>query len=128
MKRLRRKRSAISCIGRSVGCRWKWPVLKKDRTSRLNVAEKQHCVEPEYRQLSVFRQCALIGSSRSSYYRQDEVGTESKENLVMMLLIDEEYTRRPFYGSRKMRDWLRCQEHHVNRKRSLYVPVPADSL
>ena len=34
-----------------------------------------------------------------------------------MRLIDEEYTRHPFYGSRKIRDWLREQGHGVNRKR-----------
>ena len=34
-----------------------------------------------------------------------------------MRLIDEEYTRHPFYGSRKMRDWLRRQGYKVNRKR-----------
>ncbi len=34
-----------------------------------------------------------------------------------MRLIDEEYTRHPFYGSRKMCAWLRMQGHVVNRKR-----------
>jgi putative transposase len=34
------------------------------------------------------------------------VGGETAENLELMRLIDEEYTRHPFYGSRKMRDWL----------------------
>jgi len=34
-----------------------------------------------------------------------------------MQLIDEEYTRHPFYGSRKMRDYLRRQGHSINRKR-----------
>ena len=34
-----------------------------------------------------------------------------------MRLIDEEYTRHPFYGSRKIRDWLQKQGYGVNRKR-----------
>ena len=34
-----------------------------------------------------------------------------------MRLIDEEYTRHPFYGSRKLRNWLRRQGYRVNRKR-----------
>jgi len=34
-----------------------------------------------------------------------------------MRLIDEEYMRHPFYGTRKIRDWLRRQVHDVNRKR-----------
>ncbi len=54
---------------------------------------------------------------RSSYYRQGTSGLETKENLELMHLIDEEYTRHPFYGSRKLRDYLRRQGHKVNRKR-----------
>jgi putative transposase len=34
-----------------------------------------------------------------------------------MRLIDEQYTRRPFYGSRRLRAWLRNQGYEVNRKR-----------
>ena len=45
------------------------------------------------------------------------MGGETAENLALMRLIDEEYTRHPFYGSRKMRDWLERQGYVVNRKR-----------
>jgi len=41
----------------------------------------------------------------------------SQENLLLMRLIDEQYTRRPFFGSPKMTDWLRNQGHLVNHKR-----------
>jgi putative transposase len=34
-----------------------------------------------------------------------------------MHLIDEEYTRHPFHGSRKMASWLQAQGNAVNRKR-----------
>ena len=34
-----------------------------------------------------------------------------------MRLIDEEYTKHPFYGSRKLTAWLRRQGYTVNRKR-----------
>ena len=61
------------------------------------MAEKRAMIEPEHAKLSVRRQCELIGLSRSSYYR--EPGGESEENLELMRLIDEEYTRHPFYGS-----------------------------
>ena len=83
----------------------------------MSVAEKRQCIDPEHPLLSVSRQCELIGLSRSSYYRHDELGMESEENLALMRLIDEEYTRHPFYGSRKMRDYLRRQGYQVNRKR-----------
>jgi putative transposase len=34
-----------------------------------------------------------------------------------MRLIDEEYTRHPFYGSRRLRDWLNEQGHRIGRDR-----------
>jgi len=81
------------------------------------VAEKRRCIEPAHPSLSIARQCELIGLPRASYYRDAAAGEESAENLELMRLIDEEYTRHPFYGSRKIRDWLRRQGYKVNRKR-----------
>jgi len=42
---------------------------------------------------------------------------ETEENLQLMRLIDEEYTRHPFYGRRQMTYYLRRQGHWVNGKR-----------
>jgi putative transposase len=42
----------------------------------------------------------LAGLARSSYYYQARGETE--ENLRIMRLLDEIYTRRPFYGVRRM--------------------------
>jgi putative transposase len=81
------------------------------------VAEKRRCIEPDHPQLSIKRQCELIDLPRASYYREAGGGEETAENLALMRLIDEEYTRHPFYGSRQMRNWLRRQGHKVNRKR-----------
>jgi putative transposase len=46
-----------------------------------------------------------------------EPAPESPENLKLMRLIDEQYTRCPFYGSRRITRWLVGQGHEVNRKR-----------
>lgn len=69
--------------------------------------------------LSIARQCELIHLSRASYYRTIDIsmGTETPENLELMRLIDEEYMRHPFYGSRKLRAYLHRQGYEVNRKR-----------
>ena len=72
-------------------------------------------VEPEHGRLSVRRQCELLGLNRSSLYYQ--AGRESEENLRLMRLLDEQYLRTPFYGSRRMDAWLRAQGYAVNRKR-----------
>jgi putative transposase len=65
--------------------------------------------------MSIQRQCELLGLARSTLYYTP--ARESEENLALMRLIDEEYLRRPFRGSRGMTDWLRKQGHWVNRKR-----------
>jgi putative transposase len=72
-------------------------------------------VDPDHPELSVRRQCELLGLSRSSLYY--EPVPEAPDNLRLMRLIDEEYTAHPFYGSRKMTRWLVQQGQAVNRKR-----------
>jgi putative transposase len=65
--------------------------------------------------LSLSRQCQLLGLSRAAlYYRPVAV---SDYELELMALIDRQYLRTPFYGSRRMTAWLRTQGHLVNRKR-----------
>jgi putative transposase len=66
-------------------------------------------------EISLRRQCELLGVNRSGLYY--EPAGESEENLRLMRLLDEQYTRAPFYGSRKMTEWLATQGHVVNRKR-----------
>src|SRR2546429_7754464 len=72
-------------------------------------------IEPEHPYLSIARQCELVGMARSSYYY--EPVPMSEENLQLMRLLDEQYTRIPFYGTRKMTAWLHTQGYEVNRKR-----------
>ena len=65
--------------------------------------------------ISICRQCELLDLNRSTYYLPP--ATESEENLRLMRLIDEQYLKTPFYGSRRMTAILeRCGEE-VNRKR-----------
>ena len=72
-------------------------------------------VDPEHPRLSIERQCKLLGLARSSYYYQAK--GEAPYNLELMRLIDEQYTRRPFFGILRMTDWLHRQGHAVNHKR-----------
>lgn len=69
----------------------------------------------EHAEFSIRRQCELLGVNRSSLF-YEPMG-ESEENLRLMRLLDEQYTRTPFYGSRKMMEWLGTQGYKVNRKR-----------
>ena len=88
-----------------------WLKKKSDLYGKewLGVIEPGHC------QISIRRQCKLLGVCRSSFYY--EPARESETNLVLMRLIDEQYTKTPFYGSRKMTEQLKRSGHMVNRKR-----------
>lgn len=72
-------------------------------------------IEPRHPALSVTRQCALIGISRSAWYRPGR--TETSLNLALMQLIDAHFMETPFYGSRQMARHLRNQSYCVGRKR-----------
>ena len=65
--------------------------------------------------LPVTRQCQLLGLNRSSVYYQP--AGISDEDLQLMRRIDEMHLKRPFYGSRRIRDWLQDEDFPVNRKR-----------
>ena len=78
-------------------------------------SQRRAMIDREEPKLSLVRQCALLGISRSSlYYLPTEAGAE---DLELMALIDQQYLKTPFYGSRRMTAWLRNHGHQVNRKR-----------
>ena len=66
--------------------------------------EKRHLVEPEHPEISIFRQCELLGLPCSSFYYKPT--GESEYNLLLMRIIDEQYTLTPFYGVPRMTDYL----------------------
>ena len=72
-------------------------------------------IEPSHPRISVRRQCELVGLNRVTFYRRP--GGETLLNLRLMRVIDEEYTRAPFYGYRKMTARLHARGYVVNRKR-----------
>jgi putative transposase len=65
--------------------------------------------------LPVTRQCALLDLPRSTFYHVPK--PVSDEELALMVLIDRCHLQHPFYGSRRIRDWLENQGHRVNRKK-----------
>jgi putative transposase len=67
--------------------------------------------------LAVVRQCVLAGVSRAAIYARRRAKPVDESDLLLSGLIDAEYTRHPFYGSRKMVVFLGKAGHCVNRKR-----------
>jgi putative transposase len=73
-------------------------------------------VEPTHETLSVQRQCELLGLARASYHYEGV--PVSAENLRLLRLLAEQYTKTPFYGVRKMTAWLNeVKAENVNVKR-----------
>ena len=65
-------------------------------------------------ELPLCRQAELLSISRSSLYYQ--AAKPSVEEVALKHRIDEIYTCRPFYGSRRITEKLRREGHMVNRK------------
>ncbi len=72
-------------------------------------------IESSYTAISIRRQCDLIGLNRSSLYYQP--AGESPLNLELMRVIDEQYTKTPFYGWPRMTAQLQRLGYEVNHKR-----------
>ena len=81
----------------------------------MSVDRRRQIIDVNHSQLSLVRQCELVSIARSSYYYRPK--NESEFNLELMRLIDAQYLKTPWYGSRQMRRHLRRQGYRVNRKR-----------
>ena len=79
------------------------------------MAERKKKVDRAH-ELPISRQCLSLDISRSSAYRKP--AGVSADDIDLMRKLDELHLRRPFKGSRRLRDDLWDNYgHHVNRKR-----------
>ena len=65
--------------------------------------------------LSIKRQCELLDLPRSSFYYRPK--PEKKDDLELMKKLDEMHLQRPFYGSRRLTDWLQLLDYAIGRKK-----------
>jgi putative transposase len=62
-----------------------------------------HVVDPNHPSLTISRQAELLGLARRSYYYQPVVNETEEARLKAHLnAVDEIYTERPYYGTRRM--------------------------
>lgn len=101
-----------------------WAIKGRKRLSKKKVAqeliglsgvERKKRIEVNNSELSIEKQCQLLGISRSSYYY--EPCGESSKNLILMKEIDKLYTKYPFYGSRRLAVNLPTEFQPINIKR-----------
>jgi len=69
--------------------------------------------------IAVSTQCKLLAITRSVVYahKKRQQDTVDEDEGLLLRLLDEEYTRHPFYGTRRMTQYLRGLGHFINRKR-----------
>ncbi len=84
---------------------------------KLAISSKQRrmLIEASHSNLTVGQQCKLLGLPRSSFYYQP-VPLDPYDDLLIRLL-DEQYTRTPFYGVERMTCFLQSLGHTVGRDR-----------
>ena len=87
--------------------------LKKNLA--CSVEQKNVLINPEHATLSVSRQCELLELPRSTYTFQPAGKTSL--NLELMVRLDEEESRHPLYGYRKMTEYRNECGYQINRKR-----------
>ena len=77
-------------------------------------------LESTHSYLSIREQCLLFGINRSGYYYKPK--PVNKEAFAMMMMVDEIYTKHPYFGSRQMSNYLRLNGYDVGRSkiRSIY--------
>ena len=81
----------------------------------MPVAQQRTLVQASGEGSGRARCCQALGRARSSYSYQPR--GESAQNLLLMRLLDEEFTHHNFKGVLGLRDHLRLAGHAVNEKR-----------
>ena len=82
----------------------------------MSYLEKLILANKENPDISISRQAELLGISRSSLYYQPTV---NPEDLIIMNAIDEIFTKRPFYGHRRIRRDLLDYDIQIGRKKTI---------
>lgn len=77
--------------------------------------ERRNWVEREHPLLSISQQCDILDLNRSSIYYAPRIKVYSDEQLALLRLVDEIYTKYPFFGTRQMSDYISLHQHPCER-------------
>ncbi len=81
----------------------------------MSVPDRRALLDRDHADLSIRRQCRLLGVARSGVYRERQPANDN--DLGLMRRIDELFTQWPFLGSRRLARMLRAEGQAINRKR-----------
>lgn len=79
------------------------------------MGERQNWIEKEHLLLSVRQQCEILSLKRSSIYYSPCVRVFNDRQLALLRLVDEIYTKRPFFGTRQMSQYITLHHHQCSR-------------
>ena len=82
----------------------------------MSAPDRRTLVDRNQAELSVRRQCELLGIARSGVYRPSPPAANDDDDPALMRRIDELFTSWPFLGSRRMTAMLRAEGLRINRK------------
>jgi len=85
--------------------------LAQKKVPNAPVEGKRQLIDQGHDVIPLWRQCKLLGLARSSYYYDSH--RNDAYNLYLMNLIDEQFTKTPFYGVERMTAWLKRQGEAV---------------
>lgn len=77
--------------------------------------ERRSWVEIDNAFLSVRQQCELLSVGRSSIYYTPRPKVLNDAQLNLLRLVDEIYTKHPFFGTRQMSDYITLHKHPCKR-------------
>ena len=77
--------------------------------------DRRSWVEADHALLSVRQQCEILNIGRSSIYYAPRPKIFSDAQLSLLRLVDEIYTKHPFFGTRQMSDYITLHKHPCGR-------------
>jgi len=81
----------------------------------MSAPDRRAKLDPGHGDLSIRRQCAMLGLARSGVYRKPRPANDNE--LEAMRRIDALFTARPFYGARRIARTLTEEGFPIDRKR-----------
>ena len=101
---------------------WKKQLLDHDRerffrqeVRQMSASNRRAKLDRDHPDLSVRRQCAMLGVARSGVCRKPRPANDN--DLEAMRRIDALFTARPFFGARRIARTLREEGFPIDRKR-----------
>lgn len=85
-------------------------------TDPRQVKDRRVLVERDHPKLSLTQQCILLGLSRTGLYYEPKRSLKDDE-LAIKDAIDRKWTRSPYYGIRRMKEYLSGLGFRISRKR-----------